>query len=109
MENPQSLNLVCAKKRPQYLVPLSLAGIRRYWGHTSNQREFSNPEMGESCKINPFSVAQFSISKSVRQVTQLYHAFHHKLTTKKPRCALYFLQKPQQKCQFTTAEKTTRK
>jgi hypothetical protein len=47
----------------------------------------------------------FCHPENVVSADHVYHAFHHNLTTKTPRSARTFFQKPQQKHHFTTAKK----
>jgi hypothetical protein len=54
-----------------------------------NLRLVENP-----VKIKLKIVAYFSTSKSDRQSTSFYHAFHHELTTKAPRLHAVFRKNP---------------
>jgi hypothetical protein len=50
-------------------------------------------------------VACFSFPENVVSKHHVYHAIHHNFTTKKPRSAPRFSQKPLQKHRFTIAKK----
>jgi hypothetical protein len=49
-------------------------------------------------------VSYFSDGKKCLMICHVYHAFHHKVTTKTPRLHTCFRQKPLQKRQSTTAK-----
>ena len=58
---------------------------------------------------NPFAMSYFSSPEKERSVNHVYHAIHHKFTTKTPRAAHRFSQKPLQKRHSTTPQRTVRK
>jgi hypothetical protein len=51
-------------------------------------------------KINPESLSHCSAVKTDHRTHHVYHASHHKLTSKTPRFAVLFLQNPLQKRSF---------
>jgi hypothetical protein len=61
----------------------------------------------ETLKINPESVAHFSSPENWLLKHHVYHAKHHRLTTKTPRFGTRFCQNPQQKRGNTTPKKIT--
>ncbi|MCU1250191.1 MAG: hypothetical protein JWQ49_3220 [Edaphobacter sp.] len=59
-------------------------------------------------KIKLEIVAYFSVARYDHQPTIVYHAFHHKLTTKTPHSAVPILQNPLQKHHSTMPGKKER-